>query len=96
MGGRFIGENAWEEIETWVLAGLKLPKRLRWKTVRAEVNVKEVYFEPLVRKLGLTDKLGGGRKELAQKAAGQIQRIRTRCPEDFDSLAIRIESFVQD
>ena len=36
----FFAENAWEELETWVLAGLELPKDWRWADVRAEVNVK--------------------------------------------------------
>ena len=37
----FLAENAWEELETWVLAGLNLPTDWDWKTVRAEVQVKE-------------------------------------------------------
>jgi len=32
----FLAENAWEEIETWVLAGLELPGKWRWADVRAE------------------------------------------------------------
>ena len=44
---RFFAENAWEELETWVLAGLDLPGNWRWRDVRAEVHVKEQYFEPL-------------------------------------------------
>ena len=44
----FLAENAWEEIETWVLAGLDLPTDWNWRTVRSEVHVKEIYFEPLV------------------------------------------------
>ena len=43
----FLAENAWEEIETWVLAGLRLPAGWNWNDVRAEVQVKETYFEPL-------------------------------------------------
>ena len=30
----FLSENAWEEIETWVLAGLDLPGEWRWQVVR--------------------------------------------------------------
>lgn len=33
----FLAENAWEELETWTLAGLELPSRWRWSDVRAEV-----------------------------------------------------------
>ena len=36
---RFLAENAWEEIETWVLAGIDLPKGWGWLDVRHEVQV---------------------------------------------------------
>ena len=49
----FFAENAWEEIETWSLAGLNLPSSWRWADVRAEVQVKERYFEPLAAQQGL-------------------------------------------
>ena len=45
--GGFLAENAWEELETWVLAGLALPDSWRWADIRAEVHVKEEYFEKL-------------------------------------------------
>ena len=32
----FLAENAWEEIEAWVLAGLNLPSDWSWAEVRAE------------------------------------------------------------
>ena len=44
FGAAFFAENAWEEIETWVLAGLDLPGDWRWADVRAAVDVKERYF----------------------------------------------------
>ena len=40
----FLAENALEEIETWVLAGLDLPNQWRRADVRPEVHVKELYF----------------------------------------------------
>lgn len=49
----FLAENAWEEIETWALAGLRLPKEWGWSAVRAEVQVKEVYFNELARRRGV-------------------------------------------
>ena len=61
LGDNFFAENAWEEVETWVLAGLDLPSDWRWRDVRAEVSVKEVYFEELVRMRGVEDEPGGGR-----------------------------------
>ena len=91
----FLAENAWEELETWALAGLKLPKRWRWREVRAEVSVKEKYFEPLARERGLAGHPGGGRKTLGKEAAGRIDKIRTKCPDDFGRLAERIENLIR-
>ena len=91
----FLAENAWEEIETWVLAGLDLPNDWRWQDVRAEVHVKERYFEPYAIQRGVADSLGGGRKALAEEASRRIQAIRQKCPEDFDALARRLESEVR-
>ena len=86
----FLAENAWEEIETWVLAGLDLPAEWRWRDVRAEIHVKELYFEPLAARRGLSDRPDGGRKSLAEEAASRIDAIRQKCPEDFDRLARRL------
>ena len=91
----FLAENAWEEIETWVLAGLTLPRGWRWADVRAEVQVKERYFDPLVRRRGISDTPGEGRHLLGIEAARRIGAIRQKCPEDFDSLAQRLEAAVR-
>lgn len=90
----FLAENAWEEIETWALAGLRLPGAWRWAEVRAEVDVKERYFEPLMRQRGAADDRGGGRKLLGEEASRRIDAIRQKCPEDFDHLARRLEAAV--
>ena len=90
----FFAENAWEELETWVLAGLTLPSDWPWADVRAEVSVKERYFEPLAAERGVAGTLGGGRKRLGEEAARNIPAIRRKCPEDFDSLAQRLETFI--
>ena len=92
----FLAENAWEEIETWILAGLNLPANWNWKTVRAEVQVKEIYFEPLVAQRGLSDAPGDGRKSLGEEASRKINAIRQKCPEDFDCLAQRLEDAIQN
>ena len=92
----FLAEHAWEEIETWVLAGLSLLPGWRWADVRAEVSVKERYFEPLAVQRGVADALGGGRKPLAEEAARRINAIRQKCPEDFDALAQRLETHVRN
>ena len=88
----FLAENAWEELETWVLAGLDLP--VNWRTVRTEVHVKENYFEPLTVRLGVSDTAGAGRRTLGEQAARRIGAIRQKCPEDFDALARRLEAAV--
>ena len=91
----FFAENAWEEVVTWMLAGLNLPADWSWRDVRAEVKVKEQYFEPLAARLGLTDTPGGGRDELGREAARRLGAIRQKCPQDFDALARRLEAAIQ-
>ena len=87
---RFLAENAWEELETWTLAGLSLPNDWRWSEVRAEVSVKERYFAPLAQQRGVAGGLGQGRMRLGEEAARNIATIRRKCREDFDRLARRI------
>ena len=91
-GRAFVAENAWEELETWVLAGIDLPGDWSWADVRAEIHVKERYFEVLARNRGVADGPGGGRKALGEEAARRIPRIRQRCVEDFDRLSRRLEA----
>lgn len=91
----FLAENAWEELETWVLAGLTIPNAWSWQEVRAEVHVKEFYFDELARMRGVTDAPGGGRKPLGEQAARHIPAIRQKCPEDFDTLASRLAEIVE-
>ena len=95
FGAAFFAENAWQEIETWVLAGLNLPSHWRWADVRGEVQVKEVYFDRLAEQRGVEGELGGGRKTLGEEASHHINAIRQKCPEDFDSLARRLETAIQ-
>ena len=90
-GRTFLAENAWEELETWVLAGLDLPSDWPWTAIRAEIDVKERFFDVLANARGVADGPGGGRKRLGEEAARRIAAIRQKCVEDFDSLAGRIE-----
>ncbi|MCP4283415.1 MAG: hypothetical protein GY792_03025 [Gammaproteobacteria bacterium] len=78
---QFLAENAWQEIEVWVLAGHTLPKKWNWDEVRAEVNPKEIYFLPFAKQRNLLDEPGEGRKTLALEAAKRYSRIRQLCPE---------------
>lgn len=91
----FFAENAWEELETWVLAGLTLLPGWHWKEVRAEVHVKERYFDVLAKARGVAQSAGRGRKPLAEEAARRIDAIRQKCPEDFDALAQRLEAHIR-
>ena len=87
-----LAENAWEELETWVLAGLDLLPGWEWQNVRAEINVKEQYFEPLAAQRGLSGTPDGGRKRLGAEASRNIPAIRQKCHEDFDALAVRLQT----
>ena len=94
FGKGFLGAEAWEEIETWALAGSTLPPEWEWADVRAEVHVKERYFDVLARKRGVDGGPDGGRRELGEEAARRIDAVRRKCPEDFDALARRLASIV--
>ncbi len=95
FGPSFLAANAWEELETWVLAGLDLLPGWQWQDVRAEVHVKEQYFEPLAAQRGLSNTPDGGRKALGNEASRNIGAIRQKCHEDFNDLALRLPSTAQ-
>lgn len=90
QGRLLLAENAWQEIEVWVLAGHELPSEWSWQEIRAEINPKERYFLPFARSRGLLDEPGEGRRTLGREAASQYRRIRTRCPEDVAGLEERV------
>lgn len=97
VAGRvFLAENAWEECETWALAGLILPPEWKWSEIRAEVDVKERYFDRLAVIREVERSEGGGRKILGAEAARNLKAIRQKCPEDFDALARRLELEIKD
>jgi hypothetical protein len=91
----FFAVDAWEEIETWLLAGLQLPNTWRWSEIRPSLHTKEEYFEPLAKMRGLSETLGGGRKTLGAEAARKVDVIQQKCPEDFGNLATRLKSFAK-
>ncbi len=91
-GRLFLAENAWQEVEVWILAGHALPDDWQWQEVRQHPNPKETYFEPFARSRGVVDGPGQGRKTLAREAAGNYTRIRTLCREDVASLEGRLKT----
>jgi len=59
----FLGENAWQEVEVWILAGMKdLPSEWDWTDVRKERDPKETYYTPYVEKRGLGELPDLGRR----------------------------------
>ncbi|WP_437280000.1 hypothetical protein WME90_05410 [Sorangium sp. So ce375] len=81
---RFLAENAWQEIEVWLLAGHDLPSDWRWKDVRAHENPKEAYYRSLAQARGVLHEPAEGRGLLAREAASRYGRIRSLCPEVVD------------
>jgi len=90
-----LGENAWQEIEVWCLAGLDLPKDWEWKQIRKEPHAKEAYYLPLAERRGLHREVAEGRKTLGQEAARRYDRIRRCCEEDVQRLEKRIANWMQ-
>ncbi|OKH31446.1 hypothetical protein NIES2119_28640 [[Phormidium ambiguum] IAM M-71] len=89
-----LAENAWQEIEVWVLAGQILPSDWNWQNIRNEINPKETYFLPLSQQRNLLNDPGEGRKTLAEEAARKYDRIRQLCPEDIVNLETRINAYI--
>ena len=90
----FLAENAWQEIEVWILAGQDLPKEYNWQKIRQEINPKETYFLPFSQQRNLLDTPGEGRKPLGEEAAKRYDRIRQLCPEDIVNLETRINNWL--
>lgn len=86
----FFAENAWQEVEVWLLAGHDLPRDWRWQEIRQDPNPKESFFLGFARQRSVIDGPGQGRKALAREAAGNYARIRSRCVEDVGALEQRL------
>ena len=89
-----LAENAWQELEVWVLAGHELPMEWKWAGIRQESNPKETYFLPFAKARNVLQGPGEGRKTLALEAAKRYERIRRLCPEDIGELERRIKDLV--
>ncbi|MFP4437745.1 MAG: hypothetical protein ACLFVO_10885 [Chloroflexaceae bacterium] len=90
----FLAENAWQEVEVWLLAGHTLPAGWNWSEIREERDPKERYYLPFAEQRGVLDKPGDGRKTLGKEAARRYDRIRRRCPEDIVALEQRIHAWI--
>ena len=92
----FLAENAWQEVEVWLLAGHVLPRKWAWRTIRDEVHPKETYYLPFAESRGVLGLPGEGRDKLAREAASRYDRIRVRCKEDIQRLEDRIRDWIGD
>jgi hypothetical protein len=90
-----IAENAWQEIEVWVLAGHDLPVDWSWQAVRAECDPKEVYFMPFSEQQGVVQTPSEGRKILAEESGRRYDRIKQLCPEDVAELEDKIRAWLK-
>ncbi len=93
-GRGLFAENAWQEVEVWVLAGHDLPPEWAWQDVRAERDPKELYFVPFAEQRGVAQEFDEGRGTLAQQAAHRYRRIRRLCPEDIANLEDRLREWL--
>ncbi|MGB2611784.1 MAG: hypothetical protein WBC80_22660 [Isosphaeraceae bacterium] len=95
-GHAFLAENAWQEVEVWLLMGHDLLPKWDWKKIREEIHPKETYYRPFAESRGVLDLPGEGRDKLAREAASHYDRIRVRCKEDIQRLEIRIRAWTED
>jgi len=91
----FLAENAWQELEVWILAGHSdLPKEWKWSDIRSDRDPKENYFLPFAKQKGVVNEQSQGRKKLAEQA--DYSRISKLCPEDVRSLEDRIKLWLKN
>jgi hypothetical protein len=93
-GCAFLAENAWQEVEVWLLMGHELPRKWDWRKIREEIHPKERYYQPFAESRGALDLPDEGRDELARKAAARYGQIRGRCKEDVQRLEDRIREWI--
>jgi hypothetical protein len=94
-GKHFFAENAWQELEVWILAGFKdLPKEWNWIEIRRERDPKERFYLPFAQLKNVLNSPADGRKVLSEEAATHFDRICQFCPEDFNNLFNRIRNWL--
>ncbi len=95
--GKFLAaENAWQELEVWLLAGHDLPGDWNWQEIRKHRDPKKAYFMKMAEARGLQDDPGGGRKTLGIEAARKYRRIYSRCREDIQVLEKRVGKWINE
>lgn len=95
--GKFLAaENAWQELEVWLLAGHDLPADWNWQEIREERNPKEAYFMKMAAARGLQNDPGEGRKTMGIEAARKYRRIHSRCREDIQVLEKRLGKWINE
>lgn len=95
-GKLLMGENAWQELEVWLLAGMTdWPTNWRWAAIRSEIHPKEAYYLPYAQMRGVVEGPGEGRKVLGREAASNYGRVRQLCQEDVAALEGRIAAWIQ-
>ena len=62
-GRAFLAENAWQEVEVWLLMGHDLPRKWDWRKIREEIHPKERYYQPFAESRGMLDLPDEGRDE---------------------------------
>jgi len=85
-----------QELETWLLSGH--PEKLKdlgehWQKIRAEVSVKERFFDPFLEKHGDPATPSQGRERLMQEALKNYDGMKRRCPE-LQELENRIRALI--
>ena len=81
QGTRLVCCAAKQEVEIWLLAGHREKLGAGWQAVRAEVSVKERFFEPFLRENGNPKAAGGGREELMKETLSNYGALLQLCPE---------------
>ncbi|WP_051222433.1 hypothetical protein [Conexibacter woesei] len=89
----FLAEQAWQEIEVWVLGGHTLPVDWTWQAVRDHRDPKDSYYLPFARSKGVDGEPAEGRKTLAAQACTRYNAMKSRCPE-LRSLEDRVRASV--
>lgn len=88
----FFAELARQEIEIFVLAGHDLDEGTHWQDIREDANVKNTFFQALVRRENTQKLPHQGRKKLMVAAIKNFRSILSRCDDDLGQLLARLRA----